>query len=175
MQSIVTRLSGGLLILTTLVALLGGVVGRLLPRGESLFLNLPGNAMMSAIYLFDVEHRLPHLIDEGGRDAYVMNPADNDWAAYADNPGGNWDVYRTNLFTGETQRLTDAPGYEGEIAWSADGQWLAFLSDRGGGTNLYGVSVNGGIPNQLSRGLGLKEDPAWSPDGKRLIFNSRDS
>ena len=64
MQAIVIRISIGLMILTTTLALLGGVMGRLLPRGESLFVSLPGNAMMSAIYLFYVEHRLPYLIDE---------------------------------------------------------------------------------------------------------------
>ena len=172
--TIITRISLTLVVLATSLALAAGVVGRLLPRGESLLLTLPGKFSLG-VYLLDVDHRLLSLVDNRDTVQYALNPADSDWAAYSDNPGGNWDVFRANLFTGETHRLTDGPGYDGQAAWSVDGQWLAFMSDRGGGTNIYGVSVSGGIPKQLSRGLELKNDPAWSPDGKRIVFGARDS
>lgn len=171
---IVLRIGFGLLIMTTMLALAAGLVGRLLPPSDTLLLKLPGK-FSPGIYLLDVGHRLLYPVDDRETVAYALDPADHDWAAYADNPGGNWDVYRLNLFTGESHRLTDSPGYDGQAAWSADGQWLALLSDRGGRTNIFGIAVNGGLAKELSRGLDLKSDLAWSPDGKRIIFGTRDS
>jgi Tol biopolymer transport system component len=171
---ITVRIGAGLLTLATVLSLLALVAGHLLPAGEALILTLPGRFSLG-VYLLDLQHHLLYPIDEVATGQYVLNPADKDWVAHSANPSGNWDIVLTNLFTGESRRLTGGSGFDGQPSWSADGRWIAFLSDRGGAMNIYGVGVGGGVPKRLSRGVPPKYDPAWSPDGKRLAFGARDS
>lgn len=67
------------------------------------------------------------------------------------NLGNNWELYRYQYATGETELLTDGdPAQDGLPAISPDGRWVVFMSDRGGRWKLWYVSIDGGPVYLLS-------------------------
>lgn len=47
---------------------------------------------------------------------------------FASNRDGAWDLYLLDLTSGQVQRLTDTPEYDGSPSWSSDGQWIVYES-----------------------------------------------
>ncbi len=91
---------------------------------------------------------------------------------YAAEDERGFDLYRLDLDTGETARLTDHPAHEIAPVVSPDGLRVAFLSRRDGNFDLYVVGIEGG------RALRLVDTPfdiraaVWSPDGERIYYTS---
>ncbi len=93
--------------------------------------------------------------------------------------GGVGNLYRTDLATWQTTKLTDDRYSEIQPAWSPDGRFLAFATDRGSGTSLddfqYGAMKIGLMDMRshdislISMGSGIKcINPQFAPDGKSL-------
>lgn len=89
--------------------------------------------------------------------------------------GGNTDLYRTDLATGQSERLTDAPSIETAPSLSPDGSKIVFESDRSGTQQLYVMSVNGGEPTRISFGDGKYSTPVWSPRGDLIAFTKQNA
>jgi len=174
MLSTTLRLGLGSIVLGTIAALLGGVIGRLLPVGEQVIITLSGRPYRGA-YLLDVEHRLLYTINRDATSRYAPHPLDSSRVAYTDVRDDNWDVYVTDLFTGETQRLTNGPDYDGQAAWSPDGRWIAYTAESEyESVHINALRLGGGVPRQLTDGSVLKTHPAWSPDGRLIVYEGSD-
>ncbi|MCC6168938.1 MAG: PD40 domain-containing protein [Caldilineaceae bacterium] len=94
----------------------------------------------------------------GNRRALTTVPADSqpNWsptgrflAFMSDGRDGNPEVYKVDLTTGQTTRLTDNPAIDGQPAVSPDGSWVAFLSNRSGGWAVWAVPSSGGEAQML--------------------------
>ncbi len=105
-------------------------------------------------------------------------------------PDGKWAVYdltqndiekekistslwRVNLESGETRRLTYGYKTDSSPEWSPDGKQIAFLSDRDGKRQIYLMPLDGGEPRKLTalkQGVGHR--PVWSPDGQTIAFTA---
>ena len=94
--------------------------------------------------------------------------------AYASRQNGYWDLYVRDLESGEVQRITDTPEYDGKPSWSSDGQWLACESYQNGHLDIYLYSVED--PQQdpiiLTEDPAAASSPSWSPQGRRIAFVS---
>ncbi|MDO7607353.1 MAG: Tol-Pal system protein TolB, partial [Loktanella sp.] len=66
--------------------------------------------------------------------------------------GGNTDIYRSDLNSGASSRLTEAPSIETAPSFSPDGSQIVFESDRSGSQQLYIMSSGGGEPRRISFG-----------------------
>ncbi|HMN60662.1 MAG TPA: DPP IV N-terminal domain-containing protein, partial [Anaerolinea sp.] len=103
----------------------------------------------------------------------VLSP-DGARLAYSSNQSGFWDLYIRDLQSGEVQRVTDTPDYEGAPSWSPDGQWLAYEVYHQDNLDIYLRSL--ADPNQDT--IRLTDDPAadsspsWSPGGRQIAFVS---
>lgn len=80
------------------------------------------------------------------------------------------DIYVMGVESGEVQRLTDHPLYDGHADWSPDGTQLAFTSYRDGLPAIYVVDVAGGEMRRVTSPDTYASDPAWHPGGRHIYF-----
>jgi Tol biopolymer transport system component len=84
---------------------------------------------------------------------------------------GNWEVYVTDLATGDRVNVSRSPAYDGAPSWSPDGMRIAFTSGRDGAQELWTVSPDGSGAKRLTGSGGAKPyNPEWSPDGREVLY-----
>jgi tricorn protease len=78
------------------------------------------------------------------------------------------DLWRFNLTTNETKRLTTNHGVESHASISPDGKWVAFVGQYEGPSEVYVIPVNGGTPKRLTYEEGNPVVYQWTADGSVL-------
>jgi tricorn protease len=84
------------------------------------------------------------------------------------------DLWKYNLLTKETNRLTTNHGVEAYSSISPDGKWVAFVGQYEGPTEVYVIPIEGGTPKRLTYEEGSPIVYQWTKDGEILYStNSR--
>jgi TolB protein len=100
---------------------------------------------------------------------------DGSQVIYSVSNGGNTDIYRGDIASGASTRLTSAPSIETAPSLSPDGTQIVFESDRSGTQQLYIMSANGGDARRISFGDGRYGTPVWSPRGDLVAFTKQNA
>lgn len=88
---------------------------------------------------------------------------------FAARRAGSYDLFRLDLASGETSRLTWLDSDDWPSGVTADGKWVLFHARRGRDEpSVYRVPVAGGEVEEVTQDLSL--DAVQSPDGTRLAF-----
>ncbi len=96
---------------------------------------------------------------------------DGKYLAFVRSLGGrawNADLFLLQRETGEIQRLTNNPDYDGQPSWAPNSELLVYTSRRGGTSNLFLLSIIDGASKQLTWGGGSQPD--FSPDGVSIVY-----
>ena len=81
-----------------------------------------------------------------------------------------YDIFKKDLATGETTRLTAEPGYDAEATISPDGTSIVFTSARDNDLDIYTMDLDGGNVKRLTTTVGYDGGPFFSPDGKLIVY-----
>ncbi|MEX0328175.1 MAG: Tol-Pal system beta propeller repeat protein TolB [Ruegeria sp.] len=92
---------------------------------------------------------------------------------YSLTQGGNTDLWKMDLASGQSVRLTNTPAIETAPSYAPDGSRIVFESDRSGTPQLYIMPANGGEPTRISFGQGRYGTPVWSPRGDLIAFTKQ--
>jgi len=98
---------------------------------------------------------------------------DGKTVVYSLTQGSNTDLYRMDISTGKSTRLTSSPSIETAPSFSPDGQQIVFESDRSGTQQLYVMPAAGGEARRISFGQGRYGTPVWSPRGDMIAYTKR--
>ncbi|MGD8926143.1 MAG: Tol-Pal system beta propeller repeat protein TolB [Thioalkalispiraceae bacterium] len=101
----------------------------------------------------------------------VWSP-DGQRLAYVSYATGRPQIYIQNVFTKNTQRLTNFKGSNLSPAWSPDGRKMAMSLSKDGNAELYIMDLNTKRLHRVTRSYGADLEPAWFPDGRKLVFTS---
>lgn len=82
------------------------------------------------------------------------------------------DLWKTDLNSGITSRLTAMQGNESNPRISPDGKWLAFTGTENGNADIYLMPLEGGTIRQLTYHSTYDFVEAWSWDSKTIYFES---
>lgn len=104
-------------------------------------------------------------------------PSSSGVLAYAAMVGGQWDIYTTDIETGESVQLTTTPSDDVAPAWSPDGSRIAYVSGQSGSSQVWVMDRDGGNQRQvmLWTGPGTVYYVAWLPDSSQLIVTVADN
>lgn len=117
------------------------------------------------------------LVDTPALDLDPCFSADGRWLYYSSAVAGDLDLWRLELATGKSERLTRAPGLELRPLPLPDGKHVVFLTkQRSGADTVSLLSLGDGSERVLLReSIASLLRPALSPDGRRLALNLPDA
>jgi tricorn protease len=78
------------------------------------------------------------------------------------------DLWRFNLSTNETKRLTTNHGMESHASISPDGKWVTFIGQYEGPSEVYVLPIDGDTPKRLTYEEGTPIVYQWTQDGQIL-------
>ncbi len=110
--------------------------------------------------------------EASGRSRSPSVAPDGGWIVYESDLKSFRDLYRRDLQSGESRRLTDNAEGNFEPAVSPDGLRIAFASSRDGNAEIYLMNADGSAPRRLTDDERSDTAPSWSPDGRHLAFIS---
>lgn len=84
------------------------------------------------------------------------------------------DLWKYDMTSGTTSRLTTHPGMETNPVISPDGKQLVFTGQYEGASELYLMNINGSVPKRLTYDFDGRIKPlGWTNDGKIIYISSR--
>src|SRR6266540_2400124 len=90
--------------------------------------------------------------------------------AFADDLGGQYDVYVMNADGSDQRRITTGPRNDSAPSWSSDVSKIAYTSGDNSTTRIYVMNADGSDQDVVGDDAGSNFTPDWSPDGQLLVF-----
>jgi len=78
------------------------------------------------------------------------------------------DLWKFDILSKKTQRLTTHHGVESQSSYSRDGKYIAFIGEYEGPSEIYVIPSTGGKPRRMTWEESSPEISQWTDDGKIL-------
>lgn len=144
------------------------------------------------IYVFDPATGTHDVLIGGpGYDAEPTVSPDGRFVIFTSTRGGDLDLYRFEVETGEVIQLTETLGYDGGAFFSRDSQRIVWRASRPtgaaadqyqallsndvvepGALNIFVANADGSDVRQITDIPGANWAPFFHPDGERVLFSS---
>lgn len=92
--------------------------------------------------------------------------------AYVSYASGRPQIYSQNIFSKQTQQLTNFKGSNLSPSWSPDGRRMAMSLSKDGNAELYVMDLATRRLHRITNSYGADLEPDWMPDGQNLVFTS---
>jgi len=105
----------------------------------------------------------------------ILRPAwspDARQLAYVSYSSGRPQIYVQNIYTKQTQQLTNFTGSSLSPAWSPDGRRMAMALSKDGNSEIYIMDLLTHRLYRITNNYAIDVEPTWTPDGRSLIFMS---
>lgn len=138
------------------------------PDGKQLALDLEND-----IYILNADgSRLRPVVHNPEVDLDPTWSLDGRYLVFASFVSGDFELYRTDLLTNATTRLTNSPGADLGPRYSPNGQEIAFVSARDGMQAVFVMRADGSALRRITKNTPEVQQVAWSPDGTQLVFDA---
>ena len=157
------------------------------PDGEWIVFNSDRDGSPLSGYLVRPDGSDLHRIDATGWFEYASFSPDGRRLVFEGHTGTDYDIFVTDIATGSTTQLTDAPGADGWPVWSPDGRTIAFTTERddcqraprdqdcwrtgepGEHHDIWLMDADGTDQRRVTPEFG--QFVSWSPDGSLLLIS----
>ncbi|MFC4437800.1 MULTISPECIES: S9 family peptidase [Natrialbaceae] len=143
--------------------------------GDRVFFHLDDDGdEQNDVYALSRDGTVEPIVETDGQVVIQDVGDDGETLLLASTRDGQFNVYRHDLATGETTKVTDYERAAGGARLSPDGDRIAYAtneSDDYENEDVYVANADGSEPRNLELGeVGAEATPAdWSPDGGRLL------
>ena len=109
------------------------------------------------------------------KDAYARWSESGGAITYESSRDGNPEIYRTDLETGKTTRLTRNTHLDEWPSFSPNGRRIAWASGSEEEKDLWIMQADGSEKKQIGQGMLFGDAfPAWSPSGRQIVLTVRE-
>ena len=122
---------------------------------------------LNALWLLTGSERPRKIVGDGYFNASPDWSPDGRSLVYVSDRAGSANLWRYDLATGASERLTDLPNAQLSPRWSPDGTRIAYQDESGA---TWVLTLADGSVAQVAPALYQPGPPAWSPNGKLLAL-----
>lgn len=124
------------------------------------------------LWVMNADGSDPHVVVHNGSENRSPSWGAGDASLYyASFVTGNWEIFRTDLATGNTVNLTNEPYADQHPRVSPDGRFVVFHTNRDVQFEIYVMNADGSDPHNVSNDPEDDRYPSWSPDGSSIVWS----
>jgi len=130
------------------------------------------------IYLLNTaDSSLKRVTNDAGRDIHPYFSPDENYILFNSTRGnGSLDIYRYEIKTGKTLRLTNTPDDETCARYSPDMKHIVYLKNGPAIDDVFTLDISNFLSDNITKTASITDGwPVYSPDGKWIYFSSMES
>ncbi len=147
------------------------------PQGRRMLVTKPLDGGERGLFIVNLADGAEKRVETGSSsDAYARWSRSGDAITYESSRDGNPEIYRTELESGKTTRLTKNPSLDEWPSPSPSGRRIAWASGSEEEKDLWIMQADGSDKKQLTQGMLFGDGfPAWSPNDKQIMLTVQEN
>ena len=146
------------------------------PEGKRMLITKDLDGDGRGLFIVDLTDGSEKRVRTGSsQDAYARWSSSGEVITYESSRDGNPEIYRTDIETGKTIRLTNNPRLDEWPSFSPNGRRIAWASGTEEKKDLWIMNADGSEKKQITEGILFGDAfPEWSPNGRQIMLTARE-